>query len=84
MTLLSKGINLSEKVFRLSVLMLFFGNFFESCGREAAPLNPLFNANITKRKTEEKKCLLGGPITKPMDLAITLCPFLLISILPAH
>lgn len=25
-----------------------------------------------------KKCLLGGPITKPMDLAITLCPFLLI------
>ena len=30
-----------------------------------------------KRK-KEKKCLLGGPITKPMDLAITLCPFLLI------
>ena len=27
---------------------------------------------------KKKECLLGGPITKPMDLAITLCPFLLI------
>ena len=25
-----------------------------------------------------EKMLVGGPITKPMDLAITLCPFLLI------
>ena len=38
----------------------------------------LLNCESRQERNSEKKCLLGGPITKPMDLAITLCPFLLI------
>ena len=45
--------------------------------RKGAP-KPLLLTQTLPNARQKKKCLLGGPITKPMDLAITLCPFLLI------